>query len=711
MLRRIISGLMFIIAAQSSANTELFNGKHTPSEVAGLVCNKNFSPEYPELFRIALWQNGDLNKRTEIVGKWSDLDTNGEASYSQAKVKVSINKISAEETAWNIKVTPASGYGVYSVKYPELAVPVTADPEEKLLWPFQSGIALTCPSKIPDKQAGNRPRLKNAIWAGTYGDKFQSLQMIIYTIGQSGFMLWTQDPEGYIKDFTVSKSDVSGSLQGKAMLFAVYHFPSNTGMPGAAWEGQYPTITTSFSDGWYQAAKRYREWAVKQWWCKNNTIARRLKDGRLDSWFGRNSMWTTCCDYKSGAKVMEKLSKEFPETEIGVFLTMWQKWDFDSNLPEYFPPRDDDGYKKLIAMKSARMHMFPYMNVNLIDIDYPKSVEEFKDAYLLPLPKDAMAPDNGKSAESYIERWGKIEEKGVVRKRFLQPVCRTTAKWHDTWLGLSNHNLQDYGTDGQYVDQLVAAVYPCWSKNHGHLPGFGPYWLRSSRKILEDIRQANPGKILYCENINEIYIGTVEDVYGAFPEYYKYNVIPMFQAVYHEYVSLHEWYIMPETLKDPRDFAQVLSESIHIGFKPGSFFTAKTIAELIKPENRQAMDFLKAVEKALRQTIMVSLYGERLADPVISGSPEHEISYWKDGKATRVKRQTVTGSCWRSVEQPQQTMLLLTNTGNREVEVQISSRDFSDGIKIKDLQGGSMVFKQGMNVKLSPLSVNVLITE
>ncbi|MFA7230204.1 MAG: DUF6259 domain-containing protein, partial [Victivallaceae bacterium] len=690
---------------------ELFNGTNSLKTIAVTACGKNFISDYPELFRIALWQNGDYNNKFEIAGKWPDLDKNGEASYPQAKVKVSINKVNSEEISWNIKVTPAAGYGVYSVKYPTLAAPTVTAPDEKLLWPYQSGIALDCPSKMPDKQAGNRPRFKNAIWFGTYGDKFQSMQMIIYAIGQNGFMLWTQDPEGYIKDFSVSKSDVSGACSGKAMLFAVYHFPSNTGMPGVAWNGQYPIITTSFSGGWYQAAKRYREWAVKQWWCKDNTIAQRLKDERLAPWFAKNSLWLTAIDYKSSGKLIEKFAAEFPDTEIGVFLTQWQHWGFDENVPEYFPPKDASGYKKLIAMQANRLHMFPYMNVNLIDTEYSKAVAEFAPAYSLPLPNNAMAPDNGKSAESYIEQWGKIEERGVTRKRCLQPMCRTTTKWHDAWLELANRNLQHYGTDGQYVDQLVAAVYPCWSKNHGHLPGFGPYWLRDSRKILEDIRKANPGKILYSENINEIYIGAIEDVYAAYPEYFRYNIVPLFQTVYHDYVSMHECYIMPETLKNPGDFAQVLSNSVHIGFKPGSFFTTRTIAALLKPENKQSMDFLKAVENTLRKTIMISLYGERLANPIIKDSPEHQINYWKSGKPTAVQCPAVTGSCWRSGTKPQQTMLFLTNSGNRETTVEIFTNDIKDGTKIKNLKGDTIIFKQGMKLSLKPLSVVTLITE
>lgn len=710
-IKKVLLLSLIAITARNSNAAELFNGTRSPKEVAVVACGKNFIPDYPELFYITLWQNGDYNKKTEISGKWSDLDKNGEASYQQAKVKVSINKTNSHEISWNIKVTPVAGYGVYSVKYPTLAVPLTTSSEEKLFCPYQSGIVLDQPSKMADRQAGNRPRYKNAIWFGTYGDKYQSLQMIIYGLGQNGFMLWTQDTEGYIKDFSVSKNDISGAYSGKAMLFAVYHYPENTGMMGTAWEAQYPTITSTFSHGWYQAAKRYREWALQQWWCKDNTIAQRLQDGRLAPWFGKNSLWLTAINYKHSGKMIENFAAKFPETEIGIFLTQWQHWSFDTNMPEYFPPKDEAGYEKMIAMQKKRIHLFPYMNINLIDADYPKAVEEFKSAYALSLPENAMAPDNGKSTDSYIERWGKITENGKTRKRMMQPVCRSAKQWHDCWLDMASRNLQHYGTDGQYVDQLVAAVYPCWSKEHGHKPGFGPYCLRDSRKILEDIHKANPGKVLFSENINEIYIGAVEDVYNVSPKYNRHNLVPLFQTVYHDYISMHECYIMPETLKNPGDFAQVLSDSIHLGFKPGSFSTTRTMIGLLKPENKQALDFLKELENALRKTIMVSLYGERLADPEIKGAYEHEINYWENDKPTPAKCVAVTGSCWRSVTEPKQTMLLLTNSGSHKAKVEIFTNNIKDGAKLKNLQGDIIIFKQGMEFSMEPLSVTALITE
>ncbi|MHB9138531.1 MAG: DUF6259 domain-containing protein [Victivallaceae bacterium] len=700
---------LLAVIAKCGANDEWFNGQREAQAVSAAVCKEFALDSYPELFQIELWQNGDYRNKAVITGKWADLDKNGEAVYPQAKVKVSIESVSSGETAWRIAVTPTGKNGVFYVKYPILAVPKSADPAERLLVPQQYGRALEHPSQLKDYYDGELPRLKKAIWFGPYGGQKQSMQMLIYELSKGSFMLWTQDPEGYAKDFVVSESEAKGSLAGKAMLFYVYHFPAKTGQVGTAWNSPYPTVTSKFNGSYYLAAKRYRQWAVKQPWCAKGTITERIKSGDLPKWFASNTLWATCC-VPQNLPMLQEFAGAFPFTDIGVFLTMWQRWGFDENVPQYFPPKDEAGYKKLIAAQKDRLHFMPYMNMHLIDGDYKWAVDKFSSGRALAMPENAMVTDTAECRD-YAERWGTFKNSdGTTRKRFMYPMCRSTKLWQDYFNGMANQNLQHYGADGQYFDQVAVLPYPCWDKKHGHPVGFGPYLLQGGRQMLENARRDNPGKLIFGEHLQEFYIGALDECYAIWPAYYqdKTVLVPLFPLVYQDYVSQHEWSIIPQTLKNPADFAHALALSIHLGHKPGSFVMIETIIGLLQSENSRALSFLKQIEAALR--VSKSIYGEKLADPEITGSPIQEVALWENAKKSRkVSVPAVTASAWKLPESGQ-TALLLTNAGTQPAAVGVISEYLPKQTELQDARTKEKIaWNAETKISLPPLSARMLV--
>ncbi len=700
---------LLVVIAVSSASDEWFDGQRDAQTVSAAVCNEFAFSSYPELFQIGLWQNGDYRNKALITGKWSDLDRNGEAVYSQAMVKVSLKSAASGELEWRITVTPVGRYGVFYVKYPMLAVPKSADPAERLVVPQQYGRALERPSMLKDYYDGELPRLKNAIWYGPYGGQKQSMQMLIYELNKRSFMLWTQDPAGYAKDFVVSESEVHGNLAGKAMLFYVYHFPAETGQVGTAWDSPYPTVISRFDGSYYAAAKRYRQWALKQPWCAKGTIMKRIKSGDLPKWFANNTLWATAINHHN-LPMLEDFAGAFPFTDIGVFLTMWQHWPFDTNVPEYFPPKDEIGYKKMIAAQSNRLHFMPYMNMHLIDGDYKWAVDKFSSGRALALPEHAMVTDSAECRD-YAERWGTIKNAdGTTRKRFMYPMCRSTKLWQEYFNDMVNKNLLHYGADGQYFDQVAVLPYPCWDKTHGHPAGFGPYLLQGGRQMLENARRENPGKLIFGEHLQEFYIGALDECYAIWPAYYseKTTIVPLFPLVYQDYISQHEWSIIPSTLKNPADFAHALALSIHLGHKPGSFVMIETIIDLLKSENSQSLAFLKQIETALR--VSKSIYGEMLVEPEITGSPMHEVSLWENAsKSRKVSVPAVTASAWKLPESGS-IALLLTNAGTQPATVGVVSEYLPKPTELQDVRTKEKIlWTSETKISLPPLSARMLV--
>lgn len=713
------------------------------------------------LYRVTLWRDGVSGSPVILEGEWSDLDADGNAAHPGASVAVAIRNRGAEETVWEIRVEPEAGYSVYSVEFPILLLrKPRAEAAERLIVPNQLGQLIANPSEEPERENGLRPRLKKALWYGTYG-ALQSMQMLLYECDEEGVMIWTQDPEGYLKDYEVSRDVRAGAV---GLRCSVHHFPEQTGQPGTAWRSPYPVVTTGYRGGWHTAAERYRAWAVRQPWCTKGTILERVARGELPDWYARNPLWITLLNAGSLSYLLPYLDQfAQDDVQIGCFLTMWQRWPFDDRNPEYFPPKDPPGLARLVALQARGMHLFPYMNAQLVHIDYPPVRDRWLSCAALP-PADpaAMQPRNGRAWPDYLEMWGTDPEQTTVwrervraawagpvdeallreiaspafpdldyrrealarelrqawgkgeawqklraRNRFA-PMCRAHEDWREGFVAMAWTNLQFYGEDGQYLDQLCAAVYPCWARDHGHPPGFGRSFLQGSRRMAERIREECPGKVLFMERMCEFYIGAVEESYAIDPDYRRQTVLPLFPAVYHDYASAHEWNVPQETLERMEDFTSAVAESMHAGHKVGSFVSVETWMRLLKPGYAAPREWIARLVRLQRRHMEEWTYGRRLRDPLIRPARAHTVRVFQDAKLTERIRPVVEGSCWAPSEDPDRAILVLSNCGAATQAVQVTCEAWTPGTPLVDDAGRTVRYDPATPLQIEPFAWRVL---
>ncbi len=729
----------------------------------------DFIVEGEKLYRITLWKDGDYRQKRVISGSRSELDAKLSKDYPECRVKCSIDN-KPDGTYYKINVTAKPPYGVYEVEYPLMRIyPISGPQYDRLLVPNQYGIVLEDPFNRKERDNGGRPRLKKSVWYGVYGSKQQNMQFFIYDNGIQGTMIWTQDGEGWIKDFEVSR-DLPEPYRQEALRATVHHFPANTGQPGVGWKSPYPVVVTKFTDGWYDAIQVYKKWALTQKGCGKGTIIERIKRGELPQWYLNQPMWLTLIN-NSMLGLLDKYSQLMPDVDFSVFLTQWQRWPFDSHIPEYLPPKHPAGLKKIMEWQKKRMHIFPYMNVSLVDTDYKKMADNFKKSYIRePESMTAMNPINGWTTPSYKEYWGRNNRKTaelkaqlkkawdgpvnenilakinsdwmglyrwqrkqlvdrlrknwgkdssgidrIIVKRTLRPVCRGEQQWRNYWVTMAGKLIKQYGANGIYFDQMiVGGLYPCWSKNHRHQPGFGNYMLQDSHRLAAAIREKNPQVVLKMECANEYLIDEVNDCFVAFPYIWRYkDYRPLFTTVYQGYVSLHEWYIMPPALKNMNDFTATLAIPLHMGYKIGSFYTTTTHYELFKAENRPALNYLVKLVKMKQQTMDVFAYGEKLHEPEVVSTPYHQVTYYKDkkGKKTfKAIRPVVEASLWRSYQDRGKLLLLLTNSSDKAQSVKIKA-DIKPDTKLIDLQGNSIIYSPDKTIRIDKFSFRALLTE
>ncbi|MCK5804924.1 MAG: hypothetical protein KAI66_18955, partial [Lentisphaeria bacterium] len=162
------------------------------------------------------------------------------------------------------------------------------------------------------------------------------------------------------------------------------------------------------------------------------------------------------------------------------------------------------------------------------------------------------------------------------------------------------------------------------------------------------------------------------------------------------------------------NFAAALASSVHLGQKVGSFTTATTWMALMKPENRKALKYLQALVQMKLRTMDEFAYGERLRDPLVTGSPSHEITRYQNKPGTRFTKRmepVVQASCWRSLTSSKRTVLVLSNTSDQNVSVNIRTDEIPVGTMLTDLRGRVIAYGPGLSIVLEPFSWRTLRTK
>jgi len=737
--------------------------------------HKNIIDSDGLLFRVTLWKDGDFRQKTVLEGGMCDLDENGKVSYPEANIIITIDRKTESDTYWAIQVFPRETFGVYEVEFPLLVLnPISGPDHDRLIVPYQFGEVIRNPFDKQQPDLGGRPRIKVAIWYGVYGSKLQAMQMILYENGHDGVMVWTKDPDGYIKDFEVS-TDVTDNYSGPGVRCSVHHYPSNTGKPGTAWTSPYPVITTLYNNGWYSAAQVYRSWAVKQSWCSQGLVIERIKRGDLPKWYMNNCLWLNALHDAQYDDLLQ-FSKLFPGVEIGVFVTQWAGWKvFGTEIPKYFPPYDERKYRRLLTLQDQKIHCFPYLNVGLYDMCYKWDLDKLRDSFVVPPQPGAMIPE--KTAEKfpymakYEEYWSPDREKqnylmtklreawsgpvnedllsligsdwfvghksykdkliqglrehwgkddtiiDTIRINYLfKPLCRADKTWQDYFVEkLAFRNIEEYGTDGIYLDTLnYAGLWICWAEHHNHQPGFGNHHLKGSREIARRIREKHPETVLFSETLHEFSIDVIQDGYCIHPLYYNHEIIPLFPTVYQGYTSMHEWRVFPKTLENLNNFAAAMAMTIHSGHKVGAFTTITTQVALFDQKNSRALDYFKQMVDMKLQTMDVFAYGRRIKDPQIEETPYHKVRFYLDKPGTIYKefnRPVLEASCWQSHADPDKKLLLISNSGDKSFNVNVRSEEIAEGSRLTDLDGETIVYDPEIPIEVKSFTYRALMTK
>ncbi len=410
--------------------------------------------------------------------------------------------------------------------------------DDQLVHPYATGFLVGDPlhslPPVVSETSGEQP-----VVLGLYPEGFSgsTMQFMSYgALGRGSFYLATEDTAGrekWLNFYLHSDGDLRA---------AVWHGPTDYATHRDVLP-EYPTVLAALDGGsWYDAADRYKSWALRQPWAAAGPLWSRddrprwlFEEVGLCS-FGINprhdrSPWLAEIDRIAGTPVLHLLGPNWPKTEANYHNSL------PGGLDDWFP---------------ARFH--------------PANVAQIRahGDYLVPFEFDLLfgRGDDKADAAAGTDALQIIPTPTLSRDAynfpFLCPAVPFTRALH---LERDRTLAADYEVDGVYYDISVNNVrHTCLSVNHGHPPGDATSISGAYKTMLTEtataMREAARGRTIPqgAEMVNEqmiphlwFYQGRAEAAPAAPFEAGPFlsliqegraEKIPLFTYVYHEYGPL-----------------------------------------------------------------------------------------------------------------------------------------------------------------------------
>ena len=444
------------------------------------------------------------------------------------------------------------------------------------------------------------------------------MQFMAFNLGDTGVYFGAEDSAARPKRLLVSsKLDIS---------FQTY--AENMGQPGAAFATDFPFVVSLYHGDWWQAAKKYRKWAIRQPWTAKGPIAQRTDFPKR---FIDNGFWM-CLGGEP--KNVEKILVDLDKRVNGrvPFATHWYNWHkipFDHSYPNYFPTKD--GFAETTArMKEKGQLIMPYINGRLWDMDI--------DSFPTEGIKSAAKNENG---EPYIEIY--------ASKRRLVPNCPFTTLWQNKVQEICSRLMNECGVNGIYLDQIGAAAPKlCFDPTHNHPIGGGRHWCDGYRAMLTPIKKmaAEKGVTLTTENIAEPYMDNI-DGYLTWVQRNQEDV-PAMTAVYSGYAI---YFTSPMYAEDDFDaFRACQGRDFLWGCQLG--WNGEWIMDTKHTNHLEYLIRLGSLQKAAKEFMVL---GELLGDVPNTVQTEPFTTTWHLRTPHNVTLPSVQSTLWKN---PQGDLLM-----------------------------------------------------
>ena len=573
----------------------------------------------PEILTVAA-HGATSFERTEnddaIVLSWRGIALGGETNALDATIRIAKNADGSQ--SWTLSFDNRSPkYLLLRTRFPRLnRVTRNGEGDAFLPWADHGGTLFKKRSAQP-----------TPVWAHYLG---YSPPVAAFFIGEDGLYFAAEDPEARQKCF-IERDE-------QCILFDSC---TELGAPGPG----FAVTLAPLKGDWWEAARRYRAFALKQAWAAkgpikdNPSYPRRLCEIPL---------WINIHGHSDVASnVLSRAREIFPEFTTGMHWHLWQQSGHDINYPEYFPAQPR--VKEMIDYcHSIGQEPMPYTNGRLWTT--------LTSGYLLAEPFALLKADGTRLVESYATKYNPY-------KPPLAVMCPWTEQWQRVVQTFTYRVLDELDATSIFIDQIGAApARPCYDPTHGHPVGGGGWWRKGYAKMLEPILREwhERGAFVTTEGAGEAYIDLVDGFLQVVER--KPEDVPFWSAVYSGYTT---YFCTPGHVEDdPQSFRCQQCREMLWGHPLGWF--DRNILD--KPDK---CEILRALCNFRQANLDALAYGN-LLDELRPISPLPEIEYtWKprfhwrrDAAEAHGKAPAVIGNWWRTADG--KVVLLAANLTDKE---------------------------------------------
>lgn len=452
------------------------------------------------------------------------------------------------------------------------------------------------------------------------GGAYMGYQPMVTAFMQDGAGIYyaAHDPEGRIKTLYI---DDNNTPRFNTVV-------ENAGIVGKAAGGpKYPVIIDAFKGDWWWAAKKYRDWAMKQVWTAKGPIIDRSDYPKTMSetpfWINIHGDSSVASNVLAGAKEC------FPDFATGLHWHRWNKWGHDSHYPEYFPTVP--GVKEVLPyLNSLGQQTMIYTNGRLWDGEIP--------SWEMAMPFATMRPNGERRTERY------------ANKRLQGVMCPYTQFWQDTMCNLASRITGELDAPGMFMDQIGAAgPQLCYDPTHGHPLGGGTYWFDGYRKLLSRAHAITfgNGAFLTTEGTGEPWMDNVDGYLCV--TLFRSDDVPWYPAVYSGYTT---YFCSPQAAKDSvGSFWALQARQVLWGVAPG-WFEPSFVLNRTNPDIAEKRSLIGRLCRLRQRNLDYLAYGELVGDVV----PENDVGtievvwngrWQRAAQMQKFSMPAVIGSVWK----------------------------------------------------------------
>ncbi len=443
-----------------------------------------------------------------------------QAANCRVQVTVELDP-DAPMSRWSIALDKPPELSVRHMQFPRI-VSIRRQAAEYLAAPVWLGQLATDPCAQLCVTGGNARR---HTWH--YPGQLSLQCLAYYRDGASGLYAACDDTAATRKGFTVW-----GTPLGQLGLELI-HYPPAFGLHADRCAPSYQVLLGTFQGDWITATERYRAWALQQPWAESS----RLRRGLVPDWLLDTGLWVWNRGRSPGVLGPAATLQQCAELPVSVFWHWWHGCPYDIGFPEYLPPREGtEPFKQALAQAHGQgLHAIVYMNQRAWGMSTRSWQDEGAERY-------AVKGEDGKvQPEVY----------NIFTRQALASMCLATPFWRDKYAALADEVLNELRVDGIYMDQ-ACSHRACFDSDHPHPLGGGDSWMKGFQQLTQDIRRrvgSDRPIVLAGEGCGEAWLEHLDlmltlqvsrERYASPTD--RWEVIPMFQAVYHPYAVTYGTY-------------------------------------------------------------------------------------------------------------------------------------------------------------------------